>query len=107
MPATAARQSFFHEAGRPVPTLRGSAAFRTLFTTEHASDAEDAGFDYACEPGTDGGFAVHFDGRHSIPSVILNGSDGQIEISGWRAISELCSALMKADAMARRMSGAS
>lgn len=84
---------------------REPANFRTLFTTEHRSDAEDAGFDFACDPGTDGGFAVHFDGRHSIPSVVLNGSDGQIEVCGWRAISELASALIKADLMARRMSG--
>jgi len=83
---------------------REPAAFRTIFTTEARYDATTAGFDFACEPGTDGGFAVHFDGRGSIPSVIMNGSDGQIEVCGLQAMEALSDALLDALQMARRMS---
>lgn len=86
---------------------REPAAFRTIFTTEHRFDAGVAGFDYACEPGTDGGFAVHFDGRHSTPSVIMNGSDGQIEVCGLQAMEALSDALLDACKMARRQMGVS
>lgn len=84
---------------------RQTASVRTIFTTEHPHDAELAGFDFATPAGTDGGFSVTYDGRHSIPSVILNGSDGEIEVTGWQAIEQLATALMEAGAMARRQQG--
>ena len=91
------------------PTVRSHArnhqSVRTLFTTESAFDAELAGFDGQTEPGFDGGFSVVFDGRHSIPCVTLQGSDGEIEVTGWKAITQLCTALMEAEQMARRMGG--
>lgn len=80
-----------------------TSSVRTLFTTAHRFDAEMAGFDFPCEPGTDGGFSVTFDGRGGIASVILNGSDGQIEVCGRAAIRQLADALLKADALAERM----
>jgi len=85
--------------------LREQAAFRTLFTTEHRFDAGVAGFDYPCEPGTDGGFAVHFDARHSIPTLVINGSDGEVQITGLAAIQAFVGAAMDAERMARRMAG--
>ncbi len=88
---------------QPLTPPGTSASFRTLFTTEHAFDAHLAGFDGPTEPGVDGGFAVHFDGRGEIPSVIINGSDGQVEVCGVDAIMQLTDALMKAEALARGM----
>ena len=90
-----------------VASQRQPASVRTLFTTQHACDAELAGFDTPVMPGEDGGFSVTFDGRHSPPSVVINGSDGEIEVTGWAAISQLTTALMKAEAMARRQQGVS
>ena len=87
----------------PPSPFRETAAVRTLFTTEHAYDAGVAGFDGPTEPGTDGGFSVMFDGRGSIPSVVLLGSDGQIEVCGYTAIRELANALLKAEQIAARM----
>lgn len=89
----------------PVSQARQAQTVRTLFTTEHAFDAGLAGFDGPTEPGTDGGFSVTFDGRHSIPSVVLQGSDGEIVITGWAAIQQACNALMDAEKLARRMAG--
>ena len=86
----------------PKIALRQPAAVRTLFTTEHAYDAGVAGFDGPTEPGTDGGFSVLFDGRDSIPCVVLSGSDGEITVCGYFAIRELASAIMEAERMAAR-----
>lgn len=98
----APRTDFFALAADIAIPLRQIAAVRTLFTTEHAYDAGVAGFDGPTEPGTDGGFSVLFDGRHSIPSVVLNGSDGEITVSGYEAIRELANALLAAEKMAAR-----
>lgn len=87
----------------PPHARRQAQSVRTLFTTEHAFDAGVAGFDGPCEPGTDGGFSVTFDGRWSQPSVVMNGSDGQIEVVGFQAIRELRKALEAAEKLAERM----
>jgi hypothetical protein len=87
--------------GSPRTTMQ---AFRTLFSTLDHSDAICAGFDRAeHELGEDGGFAIHFDGRGSIPSVTLELVDGQIV--GLHAIIEARKALEAAEAMALRMAG--
>lgn len=83
--------------------LREASAFRTLFTTEHSFDAKSAGFDGATEVGTDGGFAAHFDGRGSLPSLVINGSDGEVVITGFRAIRAFVEAVQRAEEMAFRM----
>jgi hypothetical protein len=87
------------------PSVRGHMqSFRTLFTTLDHADAVCAGLDGAeLELGEAGGFAVHFDGRHSIPSVQLELLDGQIV--GLAAIREARKALERAEAMALRMAG--
>jgi hypothetical protein len=88
----------------PIAQPRTSGAcFRTLFTTEHEFDAHLAGFDGPTPPGQDGGFAVHFDGRGEIPSVVIVGSDGQVEVCGVDAIMQLTDALMKAEQLVRAM----
>lgn len=84
-----------------IAAQRQPQAFRTLFTTEARYDAGTAGFDCAAEPGVDGGFAVHFDGRAGIPSVIING-DGQVEVCGLAAIDCLIDALLSARKLAAR-----
>lgn len=83
---------------------REPANFRTLLTTEHRYDAGAAGFDHACAPGEAGGFAVHFDGRGSIPSLIING-DGEVQIDGLAAIDAFVDAVLSARKMAARMAG--
>jgi len=89
----------------PLPFRTDGAAFRTIFTTEARYDAGTAGFDHACAPGEDGGYAVHFDGRGSIPSLIVNG-DGEVQIHGLAAIEAFLDAVMDAASRARRMVGA-
>lgn len=89
--------------GTQIATRRQPAAFRTLFTTEARYDAGTAGFDHACEPGRDGGFAVHFDGRGSIPSVIING-DGEVQVCGLEAMRALSDALLDALKLGERQS---
>jgi hypothetical protein len=98
--STGFAQAAFAIASGPRKTM---AAVRTLFTTEHAYDAGLAGFYGPTDPGVDGGFSVTFDGRDSIPSVVLNGSDGEITVSGADAILQLAQALVEAATLANRM----
>ena len=84
--------------------MRQAQAVRTLFDTAHSFDAGAAGYDCPTPP-EEGGFRVVFDGRHGIPSVILNGSDGEIVVTGIQAIHELADALLDAEKMANRMGG--
>lgn len=89
----------------PSHARRQPVAFRTLFTSLDHSDAICAGLDGAeQELGEDGGFAIHFDGRSSIPSVTLELMDGQIV--GLRAIREARKALEEAEKLAERLEGA-
>lgn len=84
----------------PFP-FRAPAAVRTLLTTEHPYDAGVCGFDGPTPPGVDGGFAVTFDGR-DVPTVIINGSDGEVSICGAGAIEALANALLQAESLANR-----
>lgn len=88
----------------PYSPVREMASVRTLFTTEHPCDAEAAGFEEPCAPGFDGGFSVTFDGR-CIPSVVINGSDGEVAVVGYHAIAQLAEAAEAARRMAARMTG--
>lgn len=85
---------------------REPAAFRTVFTTEHRYDAGVAGFDGPRDPGEDGGFSVHFDGRSSIPSLIINGGS-EVSIDGLAAMQAFADAVLDAVKMARRQAGVS
>lgn len=93
----------------PIPTRPTSRTHRceacgTLFTTLDHSDAVCAGFDHAEQDlGEEGGFAVHFDGRGSVPSVSIQLTDEQV--TGYHAIRELRRALEVAEALAGRMTG--
>ena len=88
---------------RPQP-----CAHRTLFTTLDHSDAICAGHDCAEQVlGEDGGFSVDFDGRGAIPSVVLTGVEGEVHITGLRAIREARKALEAAELLALRMVGQS
>lgn len=79
-------------------------AFRTLFSTLDHSDAISAGFEAAeHELGELGGYAIHFDGRGSQPTVHLELMDGKIV--GFHAIREARKALEAAEKMAARMTG--
>ena len=106
-PATAFSQAAFAIVAPLSAPRQTMQAFRTLFTTMNMDDAIAAGFDHAeREFGEDGGFEVHFDGRGSLPTVTLNGIDGEVSITGLAAITEARKALEGAEAMARRMEGA-
>lgn len=101
--------SFLHAAAHIVaPTRRAAVrqqmARRTLFDTRNPADAGFAGYDGPTDP-DEGGFAVEFDGCGAIPSIVLNGSDGEITIVGAAAIAQLTEALLDATHMARRMVG--
>ena len=82
--------------------IRSQAAISTIYDTAHSFDAGRAGYDGPTAP-EEGGFRVVFDGRHSIPSVVLNGSDGEITVTGYEAIRELANALLDAERKAARM----
>lgn len=89
----------------PVSVRPWRILFRTLFTTAEHSDAVSAGFERATDPGQDGGFAIHFDSRHSIASVVINGSDGEVTITGYHAIREAANALLAAEKAASQLRG--
>ena len=88
----------------PIAPRPDRQAFKTLFTCLDHDDAICAGWE---EPeqtlGEGGGFAVHFDGRGHVPTVVLELQDG--EIAGYHAIRELRKALEVAERMAARMTG--
>lgn len=80
---------------------------RTILDTSDAFDAHLMGYDGPRDPVEDAeGLRVTWDGRWSIPSVILNGPDGQISIDGLCAIEAALDALMKAASYARKMKAA-
>jgi len=78
---------------------------RTLLDSSHRFDAGRMGYDGPTQIDEPGGLRVVFDGRYSVPTVILNGPDGEIEICGLSAISQLAQALEDAESMAQRMGG--
>ena len=89
----------------PLPFRTDGAAFRTLLDTAHRYDAGVCGYDQPAQPGEPDHLAVHFDGRGSIPSLIING-DGEVQIHGLAAIEAFLDAVMDAASRARRMVGA-
>lgn len=99
--------SFLHAAfAIAAPPRRDRQAFSLIFTTQDHSDAICAGFERAeHELGEDGGFSVAFDGRGSIPTVVLNGCDGEISVVGHHAIKALAEACAEGLRMSERMTG--
>lgn len=95
-------QSFFQPAAEsvsgPAVTPR-QVQVRTLIDSTSAYDADVLGMD-VMEP-CEGGLLVTYDGRYSVPSVVLNGPDGTVEITGLSALQALSNAFLKAESWAR------